>query len=211
MKPLPREGFAPLALTSLALALAVLAFALYLRERPPGEGSAAAGFARDMSVHHAQAVEMAGIVRDRTNDPAIRTLATDIVLTQQAQLGQMHGWLAAWGLSLTGTRPPMAWMGHPVEGRMPGMASPGEINRLRSAPPEEADRLFLWLMIEHHRAAIPMARAALERTDRPEVERLAGAILRSQRGEIRVMQKMLEERAGEAAPQHRSGGHRHGS
>lgn len=204
MKPLPREGLAPLALTSLALALAVLAFVLYLRERPPGEGSAAAGFARDMSVHHAQAVEMAGIVRDRTNDPAIRTLATDIVLTQQAQIGQMHGWLAAWGLPLTGTRPPMAWMGHPVEGRMPGMASPGEINRLRSAPPEEADRLFLRLMIEHHRAAIPMARAALERTDRPEVERLAGAILRSQRGEIRVMQKMLEERAKEAAPQHRS-------
>ncbi|BBL81093.1 DUF305 domain-containing protein [Rubrobacter xylanophilus] len=207
MKRFSREGLAPPAVTALALALAALAFVLYLRERPPGEGSVEAGFARDMSVHHAQAVEMAGIVRDRTRDPALRTLATDIVLTQQAQIGQMHGWLAAWGLPLTGTERPMSWMGH--TGGMPGMATPEEINRLRSAPPEEADRLFLRLMIEHHRGAIPMARAALERTDRPEVERLAEAILRSQRGEIQIMQEMLEERGG-AEPADRGAGHHHG-
>jgi uncharacterized protein (DUF305 family) len=47
-----------------------------------------------MMVHHAQAVEMAEIVRDRTENPQTRTLATDIALTQQAQIGQMQGWLA---------------------------------------------------------------------------------------------------------------------
>jgi uncharacterized protein (DUF305 family) len=208
VKRLPREGLTPPAVTLLALALALLAFVLYLQGRPPGEGSVEAGFARDMSVHHAQAVEMAGIVRDRTRDPAIRTLATDITLTQQAQIGQMQGWLAAWGLPLTGTGPPMAWMGH--TGRMPGMATPEEINRLRGAPPEEADRLFLRLMIEHHRGAIPMAKAALERADRPEVERLAGAILRSQRGEIRLMQQMLRERGGEVPARRHAGHHRGG-
>jgi uncharacterized protein (DUF305 family) len=34
-----------------------------------------------MSVHHAQAVEMAEIVRDRTESEEVRTLATDIALT----------------------------------------------------------------------------------------------------------------------------------
>jgi uncharacterized protein (DUF305 family) len=80
----------------LVLAVAVAAGALFLwaSSRPPQEGSAEAGFALDMMVHHAQAVEMAEIVRDRTENPQTRTLATDIALTQQAQIGQMQGWLA---------------------------------------------------------------------------------------------------------------------
>jgi hypothetical protein len=67
---------------------------LYLSGRPPGDGSAEAGFARAMMVHHAQAVGMAEIVRDKTENEDVRILATDIALTQQAQIGQMQGWLA---------------------------------------------------------------------------------------------------------------------
>jgi uncharacterized protein (DUF305 family) len=44
-----------------------------------------------MIVHHAQAVEMAEIVRDRTQSDDIRILASDISLTQQAQIGIMQG------------------------------------------------------------------------------------------------------------------------
>ena len=176
-----------------------LALWLYLSMRPPGDDSAEAGFARDMIVHHAQAVEMAEIVRDKTESEEVRILATDIALTQQAQIGQMQGWLAVWGLPVTRTEPAMSWMGHPTEGRMTGMATPEEINRLRNASPEEADAMFLRLMIPHHEAAIPMAEAILEKTGRPEVEELAGAIVASQRAEIRVMQNMLRN-MGEEAP-----------
>jgi uncharacterized protein (DUF305 family) len=175
---------------SVAAGVALLAL---LVTRPPGEGSPEVGFARDMIVHHAQAVEMAELVRDRTESEEIRILATDIALTQQAQIGMMQGWLDVWGLPATSTEPAMAWMGHPTEGRMPGMASPEEINRFREVPPEEADELFLRLMIEHHRAAIPMAEAILEETDQPAVEELAGAIASSQRAEIGTMQGMLED------------------
>jgi uncharacterized protein (DUF305 family) len=38
---------------------------------------------------------MTGIVRDETNSEEIETLATNIILTQQAQIGQMQGSLAA--------------------------------------------------------------------------------------------------------------------
>lgn len=72
--------------------------------------------------------------------------------------------------------PAMSCMGHPAEGRMPGMASPEEIRRLRAARPEEANRMFLELMIPHHRASVPMAEAAFEETGRAAVEGLAGAI-----------------------------------
>ena len=160
----------------------------------PTDSSPEAGFARDMMVHHAQAVEMAEIVRDKTDSEEIRTLAADIALTQQAQIGQMQGWLQVWDLPPTGTEPAMSWMGEPHEGRMPGMASPEEINDLQQASPEEAEALFLQLMVPHHEAAVPMARAVLEETDRKEVERLAGSIVASQQAEIELMRGLLQRR-----------------
>jgi uncharacterized protein (DUF305 family) len=186
------------------LALAVVALLglsvwLYLSGRPPADDSAEAGFARDMAVHHAQAVEMAEIVRDRTEDPEVRTLATDIALTQQAQIGQMQGWLSVWGLPPTGTGPAMAWMGHETQGTMPGMASPEEVSRLSELPPEKADVLFLQLMIPHHRAALGMTEAILGETDRPAIERFAEAVSASQEAEISTMEEMLRQR-GEKGP-----------
>ena len=190
--------------------LTVTVLALYLTSRPPGDDSAEAGFARDMMVHHAQAVEMAGILRDKSVSPEMETLATDIALTQQAQIGQMQGWLAVWGLPMTGAEPPMAWMDHHTDGRMPGMATPEEIGALREAPPEEAEKRFLQLMIPHHQAAVPMAEAVLEETDRLEVRQLAGAIAASQKAEIETMRDLLAERG--AKPEGGSkphGGHHH--
>jgi uncharacterized protein (DUF305 family) len=175
-----------------ALAGAVLA--LFLAGRPPGDDSAEAGFARDMMVHHAQAVEMAEILRDKTESEEMRLLAADIALTQQGQIGQMEGWLAVWGLPATRAEPAMSWMGHPTEGRMPGMATPEEIEELSEMSPEEADVRFLQLMIPHHQAALEMTEAVLERTDRPEVERLAMAIANAQEAEIEVMQDLLQSR-----------------
>jgi uncharacterized protein (DUF305 family) len=189
-----REG--PLVpLLSLALIiLAGLALWLFFATRPPGDDSAEAGFARDMMVHHAQAVEMAEIVRDKTESEDVGTLAPDIALTQQAQIGQMQGWLQVWGLSPTGSEPAMSWMGEPTNGLMPGMATPEDIQQLRDASPEEADVLFLQLMIPHHQAALQMTDAILSRSERPEVQSLAKAISASQQSEIQNMQEMLQDR-----------------
>ncbi|HKH09559.1 MAG TPA: DUF305 domain-containing protein [Rubrobacter sp.] len=210
-KPPKDRGPLVLLLAAAAVLLAALALWLYLTNQEPGEGSAEAGFARDMSVHHAQAVEMAEIVRDKTQSDEIRLMAADIALTQQGQIGRMQGWLDAWNLPATGTEPAMSWMGHPMEGRMPGMASPEEIERLQNAQPAEAARIFLQLMVPHHQAAVPMAEAVMERTDRPEVENLAGAIAATQKAEIRTMKEMLEERGSRApsGPQGHGGMHSH--
>jgi len=165
-----------------------------LVDNTPGEDSAEAGFVRDMMVHHAQAVQMADIVRDKTESQEIRTLAAGIALGQQAEIGQMRGWLQAWDLPPSGTEPAMSWMGHPRDGRMPGMAGPEEIDDLRNASPKEADVLFLRLMILHHEAAVPMAQAVLERTNRKEVEQLATAVAASQQAEVYQMQELLQRR-----------------
>jgi uncharacterized protein (DUF305 family) len=176
-----------------------IALAMLFTSQPPGNDSAEAGFARDMIVHHAQAVQMAEIIRDKTKSDSMRLLVSDISLTQQGQVGIMQGWLQAWGLPITGSKPAMAWMGHPTDGLMPGMATPDEIDRLYTLPPERADVLFLRLMISHHQAAIPMAKAILKRTDEPEVSQLATSIIGSQRAEIENMKAMVDKMVGDSA------------
>jgi uncharacterized protein (DUF305 family) len=186
-------------LAIVAVLAAGAALAMLFASQPPGNDSAEAGFARDMIVHHGQAVQMAEIVRDKTNRDDMRLLAADISLTQQGQIGIMQGWLQVWGLPITGEKPAMMWMGHPTDGPMPGMATPEEIDQLSKLPPDRADVLFLRLMIPHHEAAIPMAQAVLKRTDEPEVKQLANSIIASQKAEIWNMKAMVERMVGNSA------------
>ena len=186
-------------LAVLAVLAASAALALLFASQPPGNDSAEAGFARDMIVHHGQAVQMAEIVRNKTDSPDMRVLASDISLTQQGQVGIMQGWLGVWGLPITGSEPAMAWMGHPTDGLMPGMATPDEIDRLSQLLPDRADVLFLRLMIVHHEAAIQMAQAVLKRTDEPEVRRLAESIENTQKVDIENMKDVVEKKVGDSA------------
>jgi uncharacterized protein (DUF305 family) len=191
----PRLGLHPVALVlAAALTLGVGTLAWTAWPRTPSDGSAAAGFVRDMAEHHRQAVQMALIIRDRTADEQLRMMATDIVLTQQAQIGTMDGWLLAWDLSPNGSDPAMAWMGHPTEGLMPGMATAAEIQQLRDLPLPEAEVLFLRLMIRHHVSGVEMAQAALDRVEREEVRFLAEKIAAAQVSEIAAMQQLLAAR-----------------
>lgn len=206
MGPLRRVGATGL-LTVVAVLISVASLALVVADRPPGGDSAEAGFTRDMLVHHAQAVELSQIVLDKTDDPAIENLATDITLTQQAQIGRMQGWLSMWGLPISGSRERMSWMGHEIDGQMPGMASPEELNELRNAEGEETDQIFLRLMIPHHEAAIPMSRAILDRSDNEPVTGLAEAIITSQSSEIEIMRQMRQERGFDPLVGGDNGGH----
>lgn len=193
-RPVTRWRVPLLAALALALVVAVGTAAWAAWPRTPGDDSADAGFLRDMATHHRQAVEMAMILYPKTQDEDVRLLATDIALTQQAQLGMMEGWLRSWDLGLTGPDRAMAWMDHAVDGRMPGLASPEEIARLRKLPPPQADDLFLALMIRHHVAGVEMAEAILEHGDQPLVEELARNVVRMQQGEIDAMQQMRAAR-----------------
>ncbi|MEU0132759.1 DUF305 domain-containing protein [Streptomyces sp. NPDC006296] len=164
----------------------------------PAEGSADVGFARDMSVHHQQAVEMAFLVRDRTDDEDVRRLAYDIINTQANQRGMMLGWLESWGRPKSSDRPPMEWMGHPVTpsdgSLMPGMATDTQLDRLRAADGRDAEVLFLRLMTVHHRAGADMARAAADEAGTEEIRSLAAGAARAQESETALMADLLEAR-----------------
>ena len=194
-----------------AVVVGVVAYSLGRMSAPgrpaPGNTGAEAGFARDMQVHHIQGVEMAMIIRDRTEDEDVRLLAYDIATTQGHQAGQLYGWLAEWRLRQAGSEPPMTWMmrpgrsgeegdhaAHAMGALMPGMATPAQMVELSAASGVEAERLFLSLMIAHHQGALEMAEAVLDRTDHPGVLTFADAVLVSQASEIDLMTRMLAER-----------------
>ena len=164
--------------------------------RAPGNDSPEAGFARDMSVHHAQAVQMSVLALTRVDRPDILGLAHDIALTQQAQIGMMAVWLQDWHLQPTGTRPPMAWMGdgaRVVNGLMPGMATPAQIQQLTDSKGTAADILYCQLMLRHHVGGIHMVRDILKLTSNSQVRSLAQAMLTGQQLEVVQFQDFLQQ------------------
>lgn len=182
------------AVLALIVVIASAGAAFAFRSDEPGADSAEAGFLRDMVTHHGQAVEMSLIVYRRTADDDVVTMTYDMATTQQSQIGMMIATLDLWGLSQTGSDPAMSWMGHPTTGPMPGMATPEQVDLLRTLPPEQADALLLQLMIVHHRAGVEMASSLLDRSDNADVRRLAEAFSRSQDIEIANMNAMLVAR-----------------
>ncbi|MGP4029026.1 DUF305 domain-containing protein [Actinomadura sp. 3N407] len=196
--PRGRRPAVVLAVLVLLTGVALVALTMY-RSGEPGTGGPEAGFARDMSTHHAQAVRMSFIVRDRTDDRDVRLLAYDIINTQSAQIGMMTAWLDEWGLPKADPAGPMRWMsGHAGHGggaaAMPGMATREQLAGLEKASGRAAEALFLRLMIAHHRGGVDMAEAVLTLTGHDRVRRLARTMVEGQRAEITQMNAMLRQR-----------------
>jgi uncharacterized protein (DUF305 family) len=189
-----------------------LAVALGLgRTAPPTADSVDAGFARDMSRHHLQAVEMANLALDRSTDAEVRQLAFDISATQTNQVGRMQGWLALWGLPLTSGEV-MGWMSDGTSGHdmthmdgaggavMPGMATEAELATLRSLSGTPFDVMFLQLMIRHHQGGLEMAEYGAEHAELAAVRGLSRSIAETQTAETTTMESMLRARGGTPLP-----------
>ena len=219
----PRRGLTGLLVAVIAVALLVagggLAVALGIgRTDPPAADSVDAGFARDMSQHHLQAVEMANLAQTRSQDPEVLRLAFDISATQTNQVGRMQGWLTLWGLPLTGGDR-MAWMsdtsatehgGHDMSAMdptaaadgavMPGMATETELTQLRSLSGPAFDVMFLQLMIRHHEGGLDMAQYGQTHATEAAVRSLARSIVVAQSAETATMTDMLTARGGTPLP-----------
>lgn len=173
----------------------------------PGAGSVDAGFAWDMSAHHRQAVTMAGYVRDHSTDGVVRTLAYDIETSQFNQVGQMRGWLDAWGLPPENPGTQMSWMsgGHDMSsmssgGLMPGMATQAEVDKLQTMTGKPMDVFFLQLMLRHHQGGLPMAQYGADHASEPYVRNAAQKMATGQGAEIVLMEQLLRERGASPLP-----------
>ncbi|MFD6859071.1 DUF305 domain-containing protein [Rhodococcus sp. NPDC060090] len=216
----------------LAVAVFALVVGLYLgisasglgsgHSEPPAQDSVDVGFAQDMSVHHSQAVEMSAIALTNATDPAVRTLAYDVITTQQSQWGTMQGWLAMWDRPLQTPGTPMTWMDGTEGGpetmptmaehaasptasgtpgsSMPGMATTSELDTLRRTTGPVFDTRYLQLLLRHHQGGLPMARYAAANASEHVVTTLAQQITDTQEAESTTMQQLLTARGAAPLP-----------
>jgi uncharacterized protein (DUF305 family) len=145
-------------------------------------------FAQGMIPHHEQAIEMA----DRALDPkaqasdAVRSIATSVKAAQDGEIKQMKQWLTTWKQPIEMDTS----NGHNMSD-MEGMLSADEVQAIAKVTGADFDRLFLKLMIAHHRDAVSMANTVLKQGKAPEVKPLATAIGSAQQAEIAAMEKLL--------------------
>jgi uncharacterized protein (DUF305 family) len=149
-------------------------------------------FMQGMIVHHQQALDMAVLVKDRTNTKELVDIAGRIEASQADEIAFMTNWLAERGEPVED--PKMAGHGAHMHHMMAGMASPAQMTALAAANGAEFDRQFLTLMIAHHEGAVDMVEKLLDEDGTaadPVLYRFVGDIDSEQTGEIERMDKLL--------------------
>lgn len=162
-------------------------------------------FMQGMIVHHQQAVDMAVLVKERTNTAEIVSIAGRIESSQADEIAFMKAWLAERGEPVED--PMMKGHGAHMHHMMAGMASPEQMKALAASGGTEFDRQFLTLMIAHHEGALDMVKDLLREPGTaadPVLFRFVSDIENEQTGEIERMDKLLaglssDPRAGLAA------------
>lgn len=145
--------------------------------------NADAAFMQGMIGHHAQALDMVGLLETRTESADMKLLALRIKVSQQDEIKFMQGWLRARGEAVPDEH---AHHAHDFK-RMPGMLSPEEMAKLAAAKGRAFDRLFLEYMIKHHEGALVMVNE-LFKTDgagqESEIYAFASDVIADQQMEI---------------------------
>jgi uncharacterized protein (DUF305 family) len=173
MIPLRHRRGARLCLAAFAI-LGALVLAAPASANAP-RSNAEREFLVDMVGHHAMAVSMAEMAKEKATHQELKTLADDIIRTQTAEIRRMRGWLKAW----YDRRVTDDHMVH------------GDMRMLEEASGPAFEVRFTTMMSVHHTQAIERARAVRQsRLHRP-VRELTGDIIRAQRREIGQLQEWL--------------------
>lgn len=147
-------------------------------------------FAKNMIPHHGQALEMASGAEANASNAQVKDLAKRIQAAQQPEIDKMNGWLTSWGESTVNPHATASeHAGHGMD--MQGMMSGDDMSKLMAAHGGNYDRMFLQMMIVHHKGAIDMANTEKAKGQFPEAKAMADAIVTSQQAEVTEMQELL--------------------
>jgi uncharacterized protein (DUF305 family) len=148
-------------------------------------------FMQDMIPHHNQAVQMAELVADRTNLPALVDVAGRINASQVDEIEFMQGWLRGRGERVPD---PTAHSAMRTTHKMAGMASPEQMAELAASEGTAFDKLFLSLMIKHHEGAVKMVEELMEQPGSafdPQLFKFTSDVTNDQVAEIERMNALL--------------------
>ena len=146
-------------------------------------------FVDAMTPHHEGAVAMAKEAQQKSQRPEIQKLAADIISAQNQEITELKQWRQAWYPKASAQ--PVAW--NAQMGQAMPMSSEQRksmtMNMNLGAADAEFDLRFINAMIPHHEGAVTMAKDALNKSKRPEIQKLAQGIIKSQEDEIQQMQQ----------------------
>jgi predicted outer membrane protein len=147
---------------------------------------------------------MTRLLSERSEREVMRQLAKRIELSQEDEVRMMRDWLRARSQEVTAVH------AHHADGArlMPGMLTPEEMSRLERARGIDFDRLFLELMIKHHKGALTMVEALLASEGAAQDSQLfafTSDITADQAMEIDRMDLMLRELSPDPRVQLRAG------
>ena len=157
-------------------------------------------FMQGMISHHAQALEMTRLLESRTDNAMMRQLSERIDISQRDEIMMMQGWLR----ERDQTVPEVDTYHQAGFVRMPGMLTGEEMEELEAASGVTFDRLFLRLMIKHHRGAITMVDNLLDQAGAaqdPQLYAFTSDVSSDQDMEINRMDSMLAELSTDARVQ----------
>jgi len=143
-------------------------------------------FAKEMTSHHRQAVEMSTMALAQGSSAKVKDLATRIKAAQDPEIQMMNGWISSWG-----EKPSSGGMDHSAMGSDMGMMTDAQMSDLRATSGPAFDRLFLSMMVGHHQGAVTMARTQLDKGKYQPAKQLAQSIITAQEKEIAEMQGLL--------------------
>jgi len=155
-------------------------------------------------MHHAQAVEMTAWIESHTQNKKLRSLGARISHSQSEEIKFMQRWLETRGEPTSMTTHAMPGMDMPGMNMsthsmlMPGMLTTKQMDALKNARGDEFDHLFLTGMIQHHNGALIMVKDLFDTSGAgqdAELFNFATDVDSGQRAEIKIMEKMLEEKS----------------
>ena len=146
-------------------------------------------FIDTMTPHHQGAIEMAKAAKQKSKRPEIQQLADDIIKSQNQEIVEMKQWRQAWYPQAS----PESIAYDSQKGQTMPM-SPDQrkgmmMNVDLGAADQQFDLRFINAMIPHHESAVTMAKEALSKSKRPEIQQLAQAVITAQQTEINQMKQ----------------------
>lgn len=140
-----------------------------------------------LTPHDAVASQMAQLAPTRASSPQVKEIAAAIDAAQGPGFVKMAAMAAAWGQPVPSTDPAAAIHDH---GGAENEA--GNVTALAPLSGTAFDNMFLTVMIAHHQATLPMARATIENGVNQQDKQFAREVLAAQEAEIGRMQRLVE-------------------
>jgi uncharacterized protein (DUF305 family) len=146
-----------------------------------------------MVPHHQGALVMAQEVIQKSQRPELVKFAKNIITEQKKEIAQMQQWRKQWYPKVSAT--PMMW--HAAMNHEMAMTAEHKQSMMMSMSLGKADagfdKRFLDAMIPHHQGAVTMAKDSLQKSKRPELQKLSKNIISSQQSEIDRMTQWLQK------------------